>query len=221
MQSYNRKTVVTITPQESSIPPLGLAVTLEDIKAYLVIDGNDDDAMLSAFIEAAQDAIKRYTRRGVMTEVVELRMDGFPSYDDDAMLALGPGVHTGHRASILGGGSEFDLPYAPVQSFTSITTFNRQNVGEVLSADAYRVDLYGGRVYLNEGYSWPSNLRDRDAVRARYVIGNERADIPAVFVQAIKQHVAVMYECRDACEMPAGCKALLAGYRRFDDMGFA
>lgn len=170
---------------------------------------------------ASQDAIRRYLRRGVVTETVEVQLDGFPGYDDDGVFRLGPGVHTAYVPGLLSTGRDIDLPYAPVQSFTSITTYSRANAPAVFSSALYSVDLQGGRVYLNEGQSWPAELRDRDAVRLRYVIGNEPADIPRSITHAIKQHVAIMYECREACELPDGCKAMLVGYRRIDDMGFA
>ncbi len=209
---YNRKTVVTITP------PTVLAVSLADMKAYLVISDSADDALITAFIEASTDAIKRYLRRGIAVETVELQLDGFPGYDDDALFRLGPGVHTGHYDSFVSRGDEIDLPYAPVASITSVTTYDRDNVAAVFTSAAYFADLASGRLILNEGYSWPSNIRRRDAIRVRYIIGS--ATVPPAISTGIKQHVAVMYECRDACELPDGCKAILAGYRRFDDMGF-
>jgi len=210
---YNRKTVSTITA------PAGLAVSLAEIKEYLVITGTADDNLLTDLIEAATEAVKRYTRSGVQTETVELQMDGFPGYQAAWFDRLGAGIYDVYLPRISNSGAEFDLPYAPIASVTSITTYDASNAATELDSAAYGVDQQGGRVYLNDGYTWPQNLRQRDAVRVRYVIGSET--IPAPILTAIKQHVSAMYECRSACELPSGCKAILEGYRRFDDLGFA
>ena len=209
---FNRRTVLTITK------PAVLPVALADMKTYLNITGTQDDALLTVFIEASADAIRQYLGRSLVTETLELRMDAFPGYDEEAVIRLGPGVHTYHYNSLVSGGATVDLPFGPVASITSITTFDRANSGTVFSSANYQAD--DGRVYLNEGQSWPSDLRDRDAVAIRYVSGQAAVDLPPAIVQAVKQHVAVMYECREGCELPAACKAMLAAYRRMDQLGW-
>jgi hypothetical protein len=207
---YNRKTVSVITP------PSGLAVSLTDMKAYLVITGTADDALLTAFIQAATEAAKQYLKRSILEETLELTMDGFNEFDDDRILALGPGVHTASVPYILGGGNEIDLAYPPVKSVTTIKTFDRANTEATFSNTLYQLDGDGGRVYLNESVTWPSDLRARAAVKVRYVVGYTA--IPAPIVQGIKQHVAAMYECRDACSMPEVSKSIMASYRLADNL---
>lgn len=209
--NQNRKTVTIITP------PASLPVSVADAKAFLNVEGTADDAMIEAFIYAAVDSIRQYCRRSIGTETLELRMDGFTARDDDAVMALGPGMHTVSLPVLLGRADVIDLPFGPVGSITSITTYGRDNVSAVFSAANYGFDR--SRVYLNESASWPSNLRAFDAVAIRYVSGD--ATVPAAILQAIKTHVAAMYECREGCEMPAACKAMLGAYRRLDQMGFA
>lgn len=212
---YNRKTVQVITA------PADLPVSVADMKAYLRIDGDDDDSMLEAFIKASADFVKQYLRRSLMTETLELTMDGFSAEGDSKLLALGPGVHTGSREYYTDSGASVELPFAPIQSITSVTTYNRSNTSAVYSSSNYELDETGGRIYLNEGSIWPNNLRDREAVKIRYVAGYaSAAAIPASITQAIKMHVAQMYECREACDMGMACKALLDGYKRYDDLGY-
>jgi hypothetical protein len=209
---YNRKSIRIITP------PAALPVTLQEVKAMLVIDGNDDDAMLTAFMQAATDAARQYIRRSIVTETLELVMDGFNRTGDDAALTLGPGVHTVHYPSLVASGAELELPFGPVASITSITTYNRANAATVFDAGAYY--LAQDRVVLNESNIWPTDLRRRDGVVIRYVSGTAPGDVPPSIRQAIKQHVLAMYECREGCEMPAACRAILAGYRRMDGLGW-
>lgn len=208
---YSRRTVSIITATAS------FGVTAADMEAFLNLGSGQDTALLNAFIEAAYDAVRQYMRRSIITETLELRLDGFPGYDDRREIALGPGVHTVSYPWLANfGGSAIDLPFGPVASITSITTFAKDNTSSVYSSDNYEHD--STRVYLNESATWPVDLRKRDAVAIRYVSGE--ADPPAAIIQAIKQHVAVMYECREGCDLPAACKAMLAPYRRFDPMGF-
>jgi len=207
---YNRKSVVTITP------PVGLAVTLASVKAQLVIEGSDDDAMLTEFMTAATAAAQEYMKVAIQTQTLELRMDGFTGRDyDDGIARLGPGVHEVSAAWMLGGTDYIELPFGPVQSVTSITTWDRANNPAVFDAGAYTLDGAGWRVHLNEGRTWPSELRRFQAVAVRYVAGYG-ATVPAPILQEIRQHVAAMYECRSGCDIPDACRALLAPYRRLE-----
>ena len=208
---YNRRTVSVITG------PASYGVTAADMEAFLNLPSGQDTAILEAFIEAAYDAVRSYCRRSIITETLELRLDGFPGRDDDALDRLGAGLHVVSEPWITNrDGRVIDLPYGPVASITSITTYGRDNASAVFSSDHYRADA--SRVYLNESATWPSNLRRADAVAIRYVSGEATA--PSAIVHAIKVHVAAMYECREGCDMPAACTAILRGYRRFDPMGF-
>lgn len=209
--SYNRKTVSIITA------PANFGVTIGDMEAFLNLGAGTDTALLTAFISASYDAIRQYMRRSIITETLVLRMDGFPGYDEAGEIALGAGVHTVSFPWVTNrGGSVVDLPFGPVASITSVKTFGKDNAESTFSDTLYEFDA--SRVYLNESATWPTDLRRRDAVAIRYVSGE--ATPPAAIIQAIKQHVAVMYECREGCEIPAACKAALSPYRRLDPMGF-
>lgn len=216
MKRVNRKSLNIITA------PAVLAVSVADMKSYLRVDTSDDDDLIQAFIESATEYIKQYIRRSLITETLELTMDGFGTAEYDPLIKLGAGVHTGSYAYLTGYGNEFDLPFCPIQSITSIKTYDRDNTESTYSSANYELDETGGRVYLNEGYTWPSNLRAREAVKVRYVsgYGDAGSDIPAPITQAIKLYVGKMYDCREACEMPDMCKSLLAAYKLYDDMGY-
>jgi len=208
---YNRKTVSIITA------PASFGANAVDMEAFLTLSSGQDTALLEGFIEASYDAIRQYLRRSIVTETLDLRMDGFPGYNDARELALGSGMHLiSHPWVTNGGGTVIDLPFGPVASITGIKSYDRDNAESTLSSADYRADA--SRVFLNDGATWPVNLRSRDAVAIRYVSGE--ADPPAAIIQAIKQHVAAMYECREGCDIPAACKAILSPYRRLDPMGF-
>lgn len=208
---YNRKSVSVITA------PTTFAVTVEEAGAYIVDLPAADWDIVQSFIEAAQDAAKQYLNRAITQETLRLTMDGFGYDGDDAIASLGAGWHTASVDWIVGREGEFDLPYPPTVSVTSITTFNRQNVGTVFSDDEYELDAVSGRVYLNEGRVWPLNLRSRAAVQVDYVAGY--TVVPPAIKQGILQHVAAMYDCRSACAMPEVSKSVMSAYRLISPMG--
>lgn len=208
--TYNRRTVSVITA------PSTLPVSVVDMKAFLNIEGTADDALIGAFINAATDAVRQYCRRSIMPETLELRLDGFPRAGSDRLDRLGAGVHVISEPWMLGRPDAIDLPFGPVTSIVSVTTYGRDNAATVFSSANYAADAT--RVFLNDGATWPTELRRADAVAIQYVSGS--IPVPAAILQGIRTHVAAMYECREGCEMPPACKALLASYRRLDQMGF-
>jgi uncharacterized phiE125 gp8 family phage protein len=127
-------------------------------------------------------------------------------------------VHTVSRPYILGGGETLDVPFPPLQSVTSVVTYDRSNNASTFDGAKYQVDLQSGRIYLNEGQVWPSNLRAQDAVQVTYVAGYGSGSIPAPILQAIRDYVAQLY---DGCQgMTAEIKRQLAPYRRGDELAW-
>ncbi len=214
---YNRKTAYVITP--ASTKP----VTLTELKNYLRVDGSADDDMLTAFIAAATDQIERFLGRYLINTTIGYKMDGFSTPDDEKMIALGAGTHDAWIGGFTNQSGEFDLPHRPVSSITSIKTYDRSNTESTFSSSSYRLDGQGGRVYLNSGSTFPTDLRDREAVLVTFVCGygSAASDVPAAIKQGVLMHAGAMYECRGGCDLSDACKAILRGYQIIDNMGFA
>ncbi len=210
---FNRKSVYVTASDDSP------AIYLSDMKDYLRVDGTADDKQITAYIETATEAIKQYLRRAVLTETFVFKADGFAYADaDDRLLSLGPGVHTASRPYILGGGDTIDIPFPPLQSVTSIVTYDRSNNSSTFDSAKYQVDLQSGRIYLNEGEVWPSDLRAQDAVEVTYEAGYGSGIIPAPVLEAIRKYVEQLY---DGCDgMTGEVMRLLAPYRRMDELAF-
>lgn len=211
---YNRRTVEIISATDQATDILLLA----DVKAFLRIDGPDDDALLTMLIGAAVDAAEKYTRRALRRLVLEVTMDGFPFADDEALARLGSGTFQMPPSYVLGETSDIDLPYPPINSITSITTFNKSNVSAVVSASAYILD--GFRVSLNDGFTWPTDLRERAAVKVRYAAGYGASALPASIKLGMMQHLVAMYECRTGCDMPDAARGLMDQYRILDGLAW-
>jgi hypothetical protein len=209
---FNRKSVVVTVSTDDP------AVSLSDMKAHLRVDGSGDDALITGHIATATEAVKQYTRRGILTETFVFRADGFADAGgDDRLMALGPGVHTVSRPYILGGGEWLDLPFSPLQSVTSVVTYDRGNNAATFSASSYQLDLQSGRIFLNEGETWPSDLRAQNAVEVTYVAGYGSGGIPLPIVQAIKLAVEGMYD-GTCMGLTDEAMRLLAPYRRMDEL---
>lgn len=211
---FNRITVKTKTA------PTALAVPLADMKRYLRVDNTDDDTLITDLIKSASESVKQYLKRPLITETFEMWMDGFNESSDDNLLKMGAGVHEASYPFVLGGGDYIELPFPPIQSVTSITTYDRANVGSVFANTNYQLDELGGRIYLNEGCVFPDNLRNREAIKIEFIAGygNTSTSIPLPIIQAIKGIVACLYDCRDNCEI--GNKQTLAPYKLRDYLGF-
>jgi hypothetical protein len=210
---FNRKSVYVTTSADSAV------ISLSDMKVFLRVDGTADDALITSYTATATEAVKQYTRRAIQTETFVFKADGFTEVSDDRLLQLGPGVHTGSRPYLLGGGDTLDLPFPPLQSVTSVVTYDRGNNAATYSASKYQVDLQSGRIYLNEGETWPSDLRAQDAVQVTYVAGYGFGSVPEPILQAIRLQVQGMYD--GTCEgLTAETMRLLAPYRLLDQLAF-
>lgn len=210
---FNRKSVYVTASNDSP------AISTATMKTFLRVDTSDDDTVIAAYVTTATEAIKQYLRLALLTETFVLKADGFAyAGADDRLLALGPGVHTASVPYVLGGGETLDLPFPPLQSVTSVVTYDRGNNSSTFSNTKYQVDLQSGRIYLNEGETWPTDLRAQDAVQVTYVAGYGSGSIPAPILQAIRSYVEQLY---DGCEgMTDEIKRLLAPYRRADELAW-
>lgn len=209
---FNRKSVYVTESADN------FAISIVAMKDYLRVDDASDDVLIADYITTATEAVKQYTRRAILTETFVMKADGFTEPGgDDRLLALGPGVHTGSRPYLLGGGQTFDVPFPPLQSVTSVVTYDRGNNAATYSNTRYGVDLQSGRIYLNEGETWPSDLRAQDAVEITYVAGYGSGGIPAPILQAIRLHVEGMYE-GSCMGLTDEAMRLLAPYRLMGEL---
>lgn len=208
---YNRRTVEIVSVRDEDV------IRMSEVKDFCRITDLDDEPMLAMFLASAIEAAEQFTSRAIRELTIDMTMDGFPVWDDDALVRLGAGTHLVPPSFVRGRADEFDLPRPPIKSITSITTYNRTNAASVMDAAAYLLD--GFRVALNEGYTWPSDLRDRAAVKVRYVAGYGPL-LPAPIKTGIMQHVSAMYDCRGGCEIPDAARAAMKPYRIMDGLAW-
>ena len=153
-------------------------VTLAEAKAQLRVDIDADDDLITGLITAARQMVEQVTRRALLSQDWELRLEKFP------------------------GESVIELPLAPLQSVSAITYIDKLNVSHTLAASTYQVDAAStpGRVALVEGESWPGDtLRALGGVQIAFTAGWTSADaVPQAIRQALLLLVGHLYENREA-----------------------
>lgn len=197
-------------------------ITTADAKAFLRVDGSAEDDLIDLFIDSVTRDIENYLRRSLITQTLKLTLDGFDRYAYDEGDFFGPGVHDAPYNAVFKNDFVY-LARPPAQAITSITTYDKDNTGTAFAASNYTLDTVNGRVYLNEGSVWPSDLRAKNAVEIIYTAGygDDAADVPSPIRRAAYNHLRKVYMERGECDLSASTKAELAPYRLEDYLGFA
>ena len=157
-------------------------LSVSDAAAHLRVDGTSDEQLIESLILAARRYCEGASGRSLVTQTWELQLDGWPC------------------------GDAIRLPRPPLQSVTSVTTYDSTGAAAVFAAANYLVDTRSqpGRLVLGYGKSWPSTvLRPAAGVVVRYVAGyGLAAAVPETYKQAMQLLVGHWYEHREAA--PAG-----------------
>lgn len=191
-------------------------VSLTEAKAWAKVDDTADDTLITSLIVAARESAEQFLRRSLITQTWKLSIDLPASRFDDS---LGEGVYDLPVTALYSGlPSAIRLPKGPVQSITSVKTYDLDNTESTYSSSNYTVDTDGDRLVLNYGAIWPTNLRRTAAALITYVAGygDASTDVPQAIRTAILMHIQKMYDGRIVCEMPDGCQQLLRQYRIMD-----
>lgn len=181
-------------------PPALEPVTLEEAKAHLRVDGNDEDALIGALISTAASYLDGWggiLGRAIVTQTWGETFDGFPH------------------------GVVLRLRLAPVQSVAFVKYRDSANVEQTLATSVYEgpfSDDLGAYVALRENQVWPGTYERRDAVSIQYVCGY--TTVPAQIKQAMLLMIGDWYANREtfvsrtSLEMPFSASALLSPLRR-------
>lgn len=157
--------------------PSVAAVTLDDAKLHLRVDGVAEDTLITALVQAATDAAEHHTGRAIMPQAWQLTLDAFPRV--------------------------VELTRIPVTAVTSIKYDDTTGVEQTLAPDQYRLsnaDEYGiATIVPAFGKAWPSIMAQGDAVRVIYAAGYaDAAHVPESIKSWIKLAVGSLYENREA-----------------------
>ncbi len=153
-------------------------VTVNDIKAAARIDDAYFDAALTAMlIPAIRRMAEHRLGRRLITQTVELVLDGFPP-------------------------EHIDLRLPNAQAIVSLKYLDTSGVEQSLAGAVYQLDSDSqpSRVLLKASQSWPATQSVPNAVRIRYTVGYGPAatDVPGGIRLWITAHVV------QALDNPAG-----------------
>lgn len=161
-------------------------LTIAEVKSHCRVAASvtTHDFELATLIVAAREWCERETRRKLVTQTWDWKLDAFP--DEDVI----------------------ELPLVPVQSVTSVLYVDEDGVTQTVNTADYDVDASSepARVQVAaSGSGWPA-LGDSpivNAVTVRFVVGyGLAAKVPDVLKLAMKLHVEAHFD-RDEKMMPA------------------
>lgn len=171
-----------------TVAPTQTPVTLDEVKQKLRIAGNEFDAELSTYLDAAIDYCQEYQWAQYCTATFVERFDRFPR--------------------------QFRLQRSPMQSVTSIVYIDANSTSQTLTENTdYTVDIYSkpGRITPAYNTTWPTTKGHINDVLVTYVAGYGTAsDVPDEIRMAIMLKTAQLYEaCGDQTAVDRAVHAML------------
>ena len=154
-----------------AVEPVGLA----DLKAWLRIDADDEDGLITALITSARLSLETATGKAFITQSWRLVLDQWP----------GPPV--------------VNVPLAPLQSLTAARIYNADGTTSALNIDDFLIEtaaLQTPRITLFKRQ--PPPLRPVSGIELDVVAGygSDGSMVPATLILALKLLVAFWFENR-------------------------
>ncbi len=153
---------------ERIVAPMVEPLSLAEVKIFLRLVLDDEDAMLQGLIRCAREAAEEYLRRSLIHQQWRYLRRG----------AVSDGV---------------ELPMGPVVSVSQVVAHYRDGTEALQSSDTYRLAADGQRLLLDTAI-----MADGLEVRYLAGFGASAEDIPMPIRQGMLLHVQTMYEGRES-----------------------
>jgi uncharacterized phiE125 gp8 family phage protein len=130
-------------------PPSELPVSLSEAKAYLNIDGAENDALISLMIGAATAELDGYSGRlgrALMPQTWDLVLDCFPL-------------------------AAIQVPLVPLMAVASVSYIDANGSTQTFPAERYEVDTLRGWLAPRGPDAWPTVRLGSNAVQVRFQAG--------------------------------------------------
>lgn len=176
--------------------PVVEPVSLADMKAYLRIDGDDEDELVAALIMAARITIERAARIALIAQTWRLRLSAWP------------------RDRVV------PLPLRPVMSVEAVRVATGTAPPAAVDTDLYRLDETGQPARLLVEADVPDPTPRTGGIEIDLVVGFGAgpASVPEPLILATRRLVAFWFEARGdepgraASGLPADVASLLAPF---------
>lgn len=168
-------------------------VTLAEAKAWLKVDGADEDALIATLITAARLHLESVTGRALVTQSWRLVLDCWPA------------------------GGVVRLPIAPMQTLTAIRAFDEDGDEHAIALAQFLAEsgVMPARLILPATVDGMPALRQRLGIEIDYVAGFGAADaVPQELKQALLVLVAHWFEHRDAVVIAGSGTVIPIGFDR-------
>ena len=167
---------------ETVVSPAVPVFTFDDVNAQLSLEEGEieDQALIEGYILAATARVQNYLRRRLITQDVQLLLDG----------------------SVFDHGCEVGLQLAPLLSVEQVEYLDRADEWQTMDVDTYQlVRSVSPAVLLPApGTWWPTTSLNADAVRITIRVGYGPSPdaVPDDIKQALRFMIAHMYRYREA-----------------------
>ena len=193
--------------------PTAEPLSLQEVKEYLRVDDATDERVVQPLITAARQFAEEHMNRALMQQTFTLMLDAVIDQDQPLYEGMRTAPDLNYYKNYI------VLPKSPVQSVTSVKTFDDSDNATTMAATKYYVDTQRepARIVLRTGETFPTALRVANAIEVIYVAGYTSAfAIPEPIRLGMLQHIAYMYEHRgdmyEAQGAPSLMKSLYAPY---------
>ena len=180
-----------------TVAPTSEPLTRAEAKAYLRVDGTDEDTLIDSLIVSAREFVETEIWRPLMSQTIVYWMD----FDD---------ITTG----------VFNINKAPIQSITSVQYYDSSNNLQTLSATNYEYDLFSNPCRFKL-INVPSCYDKMNTMKITFVAGySSAANVPSKIKQAMYLLIGSWFENRQeevtgtqVSQFEMTARALLYSYR--------
>jgi uncharacterized phiE125 gp8 family phage protein len=162
------------------VDPISYPVTVNEVKEFARIDGNDEDSILETFISAVTSGTESYLGRALVLRTYKMIMDEWNS-------------------------KEIELPMPPLVSVSSIKTIDEDNIETIYDSSNYFtvIESIPGRIVIKKDSEVPTNTERYTAGYSIEWIAGYNV-IPNQIKIAIMQWTTMLYENRSMTENEIG-----------------
>lgn len=180
--------------------PAAEPVGLDEAKAHLRVDADDEDLLIQSLITSARLHIETLTGRALMTQAWRMVLDALPE------------------------GRVLKIPLGPLQAVDALRVYEDEDVVAVIEPTAWLVETASvpARLVMRASAPWPRPGRPVGGIELDLTVGygDDPSDVPAPLRQSLLQLVAHWFDHRGPMGLGAGLVhipetvgALIAPYR--------
>ena len=147
--------------------PTAEPLSLQEVKEYLRVDDATDERVVQPLIIAARQFAEQHMNRALMQQTITLSLDAVVDQDEPLHEGMRTAPDLNYYKNYL------VLPKSPVQSVTSVKTYDDNDTATTMATTKYYVDTVRepARVVLRTGETFPTALRVANAIEVVYVAG--------------------------------------------------